>query len=396
MNALSLTILMFLLYAGIICIFHRVKLSRLAPEDFPHVDKGKFLRWKQIEVKRVRIFLWISWVAFVLQIALANLPVEYLSHLSRGDEDQLETIVMVIQLLYFFGSFSLMIACLSAEGDEQKKLRVEAHVESFYQPAPPIPPGELTISVEPFAAEIDITHVLGLKSESLRFMSNTTIVTKTYRPAAGLSLCPPNGISLASGRAHMKKSVSLTCPHCGEKLASYVNYAVYARIPRDAIRGDSALKTSVWKYIMTHRFVPYWIFFLGSSTLTAISAGFLLRTTSPFLLSALLFAIADIGLFAIFVGLMGVFIDSNIRRRDTLIRFPEVTRRATPILAHSDTRPLICVSGIKIESAQGGSHELKIRTSERMDSWGSSTVGLDPATYGSFGLINPYIPEVDW
>jgi hypothetical protein len=201
---------------------------------------------------------------------------------------------------------------------------------------------------------------------------------------------------MAEGVIDMNESVYLTCPHCGEQLAFYVDYAAYARIRHTAVNGDGALRKYVARYILTHGLDLYWVAFLSTSILAGISAGGFLHGFSPLWLFWLLFAVVDITLFGTFIGLLVIFINSNIRRRDTLLRLPEITKDAISILEHKDTSPVICVSGVDIESAQGGSHELRMLNSKnnKRDMWGQTRIDVGPADYGNFGLPNPYYPKV--
>ncbi len=393
MMPIAFPILLCLLYAGISCIVRRAKLGGLVPKDFPEVDQAIFAQWKQAERKRLAILLCTTWGALVLQIALQLLLRMLLPHMSRGDKAQLLDIVIFVELGYVVGSFCLMIVCGFGEGNEQKKLRVEARVKSFYHPSRRIEGGGKAISAEPFTARVNITHVLGTKRESGGFMSNRAVYTKSYQVSERLSLDPPAALSAALDLDN--NSVYLTCPHCDEQLASYVSYAAYAKIPSAAIRGDSALKKKVERYILTHGLAPYWIFFLSAFFVAGFSAGAFLHGVSPFPMFAALFALLDIALFGMFVGAMVLYVNSSIRRRDTLLRFPALSREALDILQHVDIRPAISVCGVEIESARGDSHQLEmLNSTQKRSSWGSTSIRITAADYGNFGLHNPYIPEV--
>jgi hypothetical protein len=59
-----------LLIVGIVYAFRRPKLKRLAPADYSDVEETQFLEWKAAQLKAIDIFLWATWGAFFIKLAI--------------------------------------------------------------------------------------------------------------------------------------------------------------------------------------------------------------------------------------------------------------------------------------------------------------------------------------
>jgi hypothetical protein len=108
-----------LLIVGIVYAVRRPKLRKLTTQDFPGVDTGKFLEWQQAELKGIDIFLWATWGAFAIKIALMVV----LSKM-RFSESTAITLLVVILVAWLGG---LTVAAI--QGSKAKKLCKAAGIE---------------------------------------------------------------------------------------------------------------------------------------------------------------------------------------------------------------------------------------------------------------------------
>lgn len=397
----SFLVLIWLLPTGISCISRWSKLSLVNARDFPDAGEAIIAKWKMAERKRIYTFLGLSWGALALQIAFIFLLRILSTVLSDGGGPELEDIATCIQLGFLCGSVALAIAWFGGEGAEQKKFRVEAKVKSFYCAAKQTRGGEMVISAEPFAAQVEITHVLGEKWKSHRqgFLGDTRVMvgTKTYRVLDDLSPRPPDQFSVESGKVTLGEGVYFSCRECGELVAAHLEYSLYLRLSPSVIRAERSVRKSLMRYVLFHRLGNYWIAAMFTSMLMlALTIGALHGRTSSWSIAGI-FLLVDAVAFGIYLASNAVFVGWNIEKRETLLRLPVLNNDAKSMIESGSTAPVLCVSRIEIESSGKRSHELRAANRGREVSWGTSWMSLYPRSYGCFGLINPYIPNIwDW
>jgi hypothetical protein len=185
----------------------------------------------------------------------------------------------------------------------------------------------------------------------------------------------------------------LECLHCDGLRAKSFEEAVYALVDNATLRSNTVLRKRVLRYIFPRRRVAlsitfvnvsFWVFFLQLMIWGKIAA---VRTAAGLLAAA-----------AITLLFHFLYVSSQLRTRDLLLKLPQVFRKAEMVLLTSDgVRPVLCLSQVKFKTVTPRSynHELTMRNSklkhpETSESW----LSLKPVDYGYFGLRAPYIPEL--
>ena len=107
-----------LLIAGIVKAFGRPRLRRLTPQDLPGVDSSKFEEWKSAELRATDTFLWATWGALAIKLAVSAM----LSNTPLSSE-QAFTWTVGIFVAWFIG---LTVAAVF--GSKAKKLKLEAGI----------------------------------------------------------------------------------------------------------------------------------------------------------------------------------------------------------------------------------------------------------------------------
>ncbi|MGA2139564.1 MAG: hypothetical protein ABSH14_11935 [Verrucomicrobiia bacterium] len=108
-----------LLIVGIVYALRRPKLRKLTTQDFPGVDTARFSEWQQAELKGIDIFLWATWGAFVIKIALTVV----LSQIPLSESAAIT--VMVVILVAWLGGLTIA----GIQGSKAKKLRTAAGIK---------------------------------------------------------------------------------------------------------------------------------------------------------------------------------------------------------------------------------------------------------------------------
>lgn len=108
-----------LLIVGIAYAVRRPKLRKLTTQDFPDVDAAKFAEWQRAELKALDIFLWATWGAFVIKIALMVV----LSQVGLSESAAIT--MMVVILVAWLGGLTIA----GIQGSKAKKLRTAVGIK---------------------------------------------------------------------------------------------------------------------------------------------------------------------------------------------------------------------------------------------------------------------------
>jgi hypothetical protein len=109
-----------LLIVGISYVLKRPKLKRLTLTDFPQLEQEKFSAWQTAELKAVDIFLWATWGAFVIKLAVQLILMAIISKVTGEiSEGAMFGIIAAVMVLWLIG-----LAIAGVYGSKAQKLRV--------------------------------------------------------------------------------------------------------------------------------------------------------------------------------------------------------------------------------------------------------------------------------
>ena len=107
-----------LLIAGIVKLFGRPRLRKLEAQQFPDVDPTKFEEWKAAELRATDTFLWATWGALLIKVALGVM----LSGVAANPNQALTWNIAVF-VAWFIG-----LAVAATYGSKAKKLKKLAKI----------------------------------------------------------------------------------------------------------------------------------------------------------------------------------------------------------------------------------------------------------------------------
>jgi hypothetical protein len=95
--------------------------KRLSSQDFPNVDPTKFAEWQHMKLKAINIFLWATWGAFFIKLAIGMVLLQI-----RLSQTGAVICTILILVAWFVGLF-----IAGVHGSEAKELRKAAGIKSL-------------------------------------------------------------------------------------------------------------------------------------------------------------------------------------------------------------------------------------------------------------------------